>query len=147
MIQGMARRRSNTTISRSEPRFSVNTNDNQPDSRPNRDQRGSVHITDDNNNSRIDPEQITTASNNGENSFSVIPQSHSNESNSTTFQERTLLGETIMLRREITINAKKFKPKQSGKTTSRPCHLRSQQRRRYFALHKKFDRRRMPKEQ
>ena len=54
--------------------------------------RRSVNVTDDNNTSRIDPEQSTTTSDNGEHSFSAIPQSHSNESNSTTFQERTLLG-------------------------------------------------------
>ena len=62
MFQGMARRRSNTARSRghSEPRLSVNTTDNQTDSKLNRDQRGSVNITDDQTNVRLDQTRSTT---------------------------------------------------------------------------------------
>ena len=62
MFQDMARRRSITARSRghSEPRISVNTTNNQNDSRLNRDQRGSVNITDDQTNSRLDPTRSTS---------------------------------------------------------------------------------------
>ena len=90
LLQGMARRRSNTAISRSEPRISVNTNDNQPDSRPNRDQRGSVNITNDQTNGQFDSTRNRTPPYNENNSLSAIHQSNSNETNSTSFSDRKL---------------------------------------------------------
>ena len=92
MFQGMARRRSNTARSRghSEPRLSVNTTDNQTDSRLNRYQRGSVNITDDQTNDQLDSTRSTTPHFNDNISLYAIAQSNSNESNSTALPERNI---------------------------------------------------------